>query len=260
MSFDIALEELALTGQETILDLGAARGWAAKAFAQRGCRVVALDVVDDDNVGLGRAKALMDHAGVYFERVIGDGENLPFLPESFDLVFCAAALHHSSNLPLMCRNISRVLKDNGRLCAINEPCAGMPENEQKALQGAAHELKVGINENRPNLIAYQQAMDAAGLCIDRQLLPHAYEFEDEKLTAWAKNMGAIRPELSVHDLVQVRHRLLYYLGRRLKGLSKGILPHAPKYSPPGHRAAVETEILFWVGGEILLVASKCARA
>jgi SAM-dependent methyltransferase len=255
-SFDIALEELALTSQETVLDLGAARGWAAKAFAQRGCQVVALDVIDDDNVGLGRAKALMDHAGVHFDRVIGDGENLPFLPESFDLVFCAATLHHSSNLPLICRNISRILRDNGRLCAINEPCIGMLEDEQETLKDAAQELEAGINENRPNLAAYHQAMSAAGLRIDRQLLPHAYDFDDEKLTTWAKNIGAIRPEFSVHDLVQFGHQSRIYLWQRLKGLSKGILPRSHKFSPPGHRAAVETAILFWVGGEILLVASK----
>ena len=113
-SFEVALSLLKLTGDETILDLGAGKGWAAKQLALLGCNVVALDIVTDDMVGLGRAKALMTKAGTYFERIIGDGENLPLKPDSFDIVFCCGAIDHSSNLPLLMASIGRVLKPNGR--------------------------------------------------------------------------------------------------------------------------------------------------
>jgi uncharacterized protein YbaR (Trm112 family) len=86
-SFDIALYELQLTGNETVLDLGAGRGWAAKQFALRGCRAVALDITPDENIGLGRSWALMAQANTCFYPVIGDGERLPFFPEQLDIVF-----------------------------------------------------------------------------------------------------------------------------------------------------------------------------
>ena len=96
-SFDIAMEELVsfLKPGMVVLDLGAGRGWAAKQFALRGCRAVALDITPDENVGLGRAWALMKHADVYFDPIIADGERLPLLPESCRprLLRCDAASH-----------------------------------------------------------------------------------------------------------------------------------------------------------------------
>ena len=112
------------------------------ASTARRCRAVALDIVPDANVGLGRGRALMEDADVYFERVIGDGERLPFNPESFDLVFSHASLHHSSNLPLLLQNVSRVLRPGGRLCAI-EPSISILESEEKVLaRDATPELDV----------------------------------------------------------------------------------------------------------------------
>jgi len=35
-----------------------------KQFAVRDCHAVAVDIVDDDRVGLGRSRALMEHANV----------------------------------------------------------------------------------------------------------------------------------------------------------------------------------------------------
>jgi SAM-dependent methyltransferase len=108
--FDAGLELAQLNGDETVLDLGAGRGWAAKHFALRGCRVAAIDIVADDQVGLGRAWALMADSGVSFAPVIGDFERLPFSDCTFDVVFCAAALHHAPDLTRMLRDVIRVLK------------------------------------------------------------------------------------------------------------------------------------------------------
>ena len=67
---------LNLNGSERILDLGAGRSWAAKAFAKKGCYSVAIDIVPDDQIGLGRSKVIMNAANTYYERIIGDNENL----------------------------------------------------------------------------------------------------------------------------------------------------------------------------------------
>jgi len=188
--FDAGLELAQLNGDETVLDLGAGRGWAAKHFALLGCRVAAIDVVADDQVGLGRAWALMADSGVSFVPVIGDFERLPFSDCTFDVVFCAAALHHAPDLTRMLRDVLRVLKPGGRLVAVNEPCIGAQESEQDVLlRDAAQELSFGIRETRPSLQRYRSSFEDAGFRTLRVLPLQAYALDDKELETWARQLG-----------------------------------------------------------------------
>jgi ubiquinone/menaquinone biosynthesis C-methylase UbiE/uncharacterized protein YbaR (Trm112 family) len=159
--FDVCLDILNLKGSERILDLGAARGWAAKNFASKGCKSVAIEIASDDQIGLGRSKALIKESDTYYERIIGDNENMPFNDKSFDIVFCAAVLHHSSKLKELLKNAYRVMADNGIFIAINEPCIGVFEKESDVLKDS-EELKFNINETRPNIIQYYNSFMEAG--------------------------------------------------------------------------------------------------
>ncbi|MCI0647387.1 MAG: methyltransferase domain-containing protein [Chloroflexi bacterium] len=253
--FDIALEQLKLTGEETILDLGAGRGWAAKHFARLGCRVVALDIVPDENVGLGRAWALMKHAGIYFSPVLGDGERLPFKPNVFDLIFCAAALHHSSNLLLLLQNIHRVLADGGRLCAINEPCISIISNEQAALaSGAAHELRLGINETRPNFLQYRRALHSSNFqivtafspSINRQLAARRLNRPDNQ--SWS---SLLRPRFLLWQLYLLVTCCHYPKGSQTASL-EGKVARQPAW--------LARMLLLWIGGELFLLAVKSRPA
>ena len=255
-SFDIAQQLLQLTGQEVVLDLGAGRGWAAKQFALLGCSVLAVDVVADENVGLGRGQALMHDAGVYFERMIADGENLPFLPDQFDLVFCAASLHHFSDLPLLMRQIGRVLKPGGRLCAINEPCRAIVENEQDILRrDASAELDMGINETRPSLAEYYTALKQAGLLLRPAFPPTAATMNLDELRNWAVSLSAARPSFRIRP---VRQQLMFwrrYLANRIKLTKRGRIPDL-EFAAPDERTSLETAVLHWVAGEMILLAEK----
>lgn len=256
-SFDIALEQLNITGSEVVLDLGAGRGWAAKHFALHNCRTVALDIRADEKVGLGLAKTLMDNAGVYFERIIGDGENLPFFGESFDIVFCAAALHHATNLPRFIKNISTVLKPGGRLCAINEPCVNVTTNVEKLLaRNAAEELALGINETRPNLLEYEAALHGAGLEVISAFPPPSYNMNDNGLRHWATRLGAVRPPLQLHLNRHYVKSWVRYFTWRLKGLANLSLFRVNAYTADTERRQIEASILLWVGSEIFLLARK----
>lgn len=256
-SFDIALEELNLTGQETILDLGAGRGWAAKHFALRGCRVVALDVVPDNNIGLGRARDLMNEAGTYFDRIIGDGENLPFFAEKFDVVFCAAALHHSADLPLLMKNISRVLKPDGWLCAINEPCRSVFVDERKILaRSAEHEMELGIIETRPDLVAYDEALQQAKMYILKAYPAQARQMDDSTLRAWAGLLGAIRPSIQQRPLSHQLNGWGRYIYNQLQAVNSKSKDRLSYFSPKNEREKLETAVLLWVGGELILLAGK----
>lgn len=256
-SFDMALEFLRLTGDETVLDLGAGRGWAAKEFAKRGCRVVALDVVADDQVGLGRAKAIMTHHNTFFERVIGDGENLPFLAEKFDLVFCSATLHHTSDLPLFVRNIARVVRPGGRLCAIHEPCISILEDEAEVLaRDATEELELGINENRPSIQAYHFAFREAGFGLEEAFPTVSYEMDDDRLGQWAHDLGAIRGRFVFSDPVRSFWRRYNYWKKRVAAQNKGIEVGDDDKVFPAGRKRIAYQALLWMSGEVFLLGRK----
>jgi SAM-dependent methyltransferase len=256
-SFDLALKSLALDGSETVLDLGAGRGWAAKHFALRGCRVVALDVTDDEHVGLGRGRVLMRHAATYFERSIGDGERLPFRPGSFDIVFCAAALHHTSDLALFLRNVARVLRPGGLLCAINEPSISILIDEKKALAGSDDELRHGINERRPDLAGYLSSLSKAGFAIEKVASPPFRTLSLDELRDHARNRGVIWSKPQLTAALRTAWRVANFSALRAYGLLRGAWPLRTTLGGD-ERQQLEQLLLLWIGGELFFVARKCA--
>jgi SAM-dependent methyltransferase len=137
----------------------------------------------------------MERAGVRFEPVIGDFERLPFREGSFDLVFCAAVLHHSVDLPGLLRSVLRVLKIGGRLVAVNEPCIAVGENEREVLErDASQELSFGIKETRPNFRRYWEAFREAGFREVEVIPLQAYRLDDQQLECWTRDLLGRPPE------------------------------------------------------------------
>lgn len=160
-AFDMALQEMNLTGQEVVLDIGAGQGWASRYFAEKGCTVVATDIVADELFGLGRSWAIMEHANVYFEPLLADGERLPFSDGLFDVVFFCGALHHFAHFEHVLRQVYRVLKPGGRIIAAGEPAISIFFNEAK-LQAGFEETEEGLVERRPTPYQYKKALKQAG--------------------------------------------------------------------------------------------------
>jgi SAM-dependent methyltransferase len=200
----------------------------------------------------------MKKAGTYFDRVIADGEKLPFRGGVFDLVFCAAALHHSSNLPLLLQNIGRVARPGGRLCAINEPVIGLLADEQEVLaRDSPDELAVGINETRPNILGYLEALTDNGFAVTQAFPAGAYGEGELNLRQWAQSLGVIRPAEPVRRWWRMPPPVRFYLGNRLRAAGSGLLG---KTRPPAfvtdERGRLGYAVLLWVGGELFLLATK----
>lgn len=159
--FDLAVQEMDLRGGESVLDLGAGQGWASRYFAARGCTAIAIDVVADEWYGLGRSWAIMEHAGVYFEPVIGSGEVLPLRDGCFDFVFMCGALHHFERLGGVLAEARRVLKPGGRFVAAGEPAIALFARERD-VQATLDETRLGIMERRPKVHEYWAALRRAG--------------------------------------------------------------------------------------------------
>ena len=119
--FYSALADLRLTGKERILEIGACFSYASFKFAKKGCSVVAMDISNYLKVsGLYIEEA-------YFDRVFSDMHYMPFIDDSFDIVFGSAILHHSKNLKVAFKEIRRVLRPGGSLVLINEAARGVFE-------------------------------------------------------------------------------------------------------------------------------------
>jgi SAM-dependent methyltransferase len=143
-----------------VLEVGAAKGWAAPHWRERGCEYWATDVLIDPKIGLGRGVFYGD-----FPRVQADGEHLPFADASFDVVYCVATLHHALDLPRMVREMARVARRAGVVAGLNEGTRGMCAGGEAPDQSG--ERALGINEHVHTVWAYVAAFTRAGILIRR---------------------------------------------------------------------------------------------
>lgn len=147
-----------------VLEVGAAKCWAAQHLVPRGCEYVGVDILADPSIGLGRGAFYAARVGP-FARIQADGERLPFADGSFDLVFCVAALHHALDLHAMVQEMARVVRRGAIVAALNEGTRALGRSGENPEQ--VREKGYGINEHVHSLPAYVAAFARAGLLVRR---------------------------------------------------------------------------------------------
>ena len=162
-SFSLLLERFVRPGTR-VLEIGAAKCWAAQHLLPLGCDYVATDILDDRNIGLGRGEFYERRAG-FFHRIRADGEHLPLASGVFDLVYSMATLHHALDLKAMIREMARVTRRGGLVCALNEGTRALGHPADPPDQ--EHQKGFGINEHVHTLYAYVWAFARSGLAIRR---------------------------------------------------------------------------------------------
>jgi ubiquinone/menaquinone biosynthesis C-methylase UbiE len=106
------LQLLGPVGGKTILELGCGAGRWSLALAHRGARPVGLDASRSQ---LGQAKRLVRAGSAPLPLVLADAELLPFVDESFDLVFCDWGAMTFCDPLRTVPECARVLRPTGRL-------------------------------------------------------------------------------------------------------------------------------------------------
>ncbi len=162
-NFDQIFTTLQLNGDEKVLDVGAGRCWSTRNFARKGCDCVALDISAKKYIGLETAEIYFASDKVYFERVLGDIEALPFKDGTFDVIFSSAALHHSAHLETVLAEISRCLSPGGRLAVCNEPCVGVLRKVTKRKKQNGEENHHGINAHLYTFAQWVHGIERVGL-------------------------------------------------------------------------------------------------
>jgi SAM-dependent methyltransferase len=162
-SFSLLLEQFVRPGMR-VLEVGAAKAWAAQHLVPFGVEYVATDILADPIIGLGRGAFYEARVGP-FSRIQADGEHLPFATGAFDLVYCVAALHHALDLQRMVAEMGRVTRRGGTVAALNEGTRAVRASGEAEDQ--EHEKSFGINEHVHTLPAYVWAFVRAGLAVRR---------------------------------------------------------------------------------------------
>jgi SAM-dependent methyltransferase len=143
-----------------VLEVGAAKAWAARFWLERECEYVATDILVDRNIGLGRGAFYGE-----FGRVQADGEHLPFDDGTFDVTYCVATLHHALDLPKMVREMARVTRRGGVVAGLNEGTRGVGRSADNPDQAGEKEL--GINEHVHTVWSYLAAFMSARVVVRR---------------------------------------------------------------------------------------------
>lgn len=101
-----------LPPQGRLLEIGAGAGWQARALADRGFAVTAIDIPGSAYQGE-RVFDVSDY----------DGRHLPFADASFDAVYSSNVLEHVEDLPTLLAEMRRVLKPGGVAVHAMPSCA-----------------------------------------------------------------------------------------------------------------------------------------
>ena len=97
---------------ETILDLSTGTGWTSRVVARRGATVIGVDIASGL---LDAARATAEAEGLAIAYQLGDAENLPFEPGTFDAVVSTCGVMFASRPEAAAAELARVVRPGGRI-------------------------------------------------------------------------------------------------------------------------------------------------
>ncbi len=127
-----------------VLDLGAGNGWLSNRLSTLGHQCAAVDLLDDNDDGLGAAQ----HYPTHFARLQADFSRLPLMPGQFDRVVYNAALHYSADIQLSLRHGLSMLRPGGMLAILDSPSFRSKASAEQMVtsQAQRHQAAAGTLE------------------------------------------------------------------------------------------------------------------
>ncbi|MDB5056685.1 MAG: methyltransferase, UbiE/COQ5 family [Chloroflexi bacterium] len=166
------LELLALSGEETVLDVATGTGHTALAISAYARSVIGVDPTPEM---LAEAEKLASSRGITNVRfVLGQAERLPFDDASFDVVTVRRAPHHFQSIPQALGEMHRVLKAGGKLGLIDQLTAREPSGVE--LLERFEKWRDPSHVRALNVPEWRDALAEAGFAI------HHVEVDEERRT------------------------------------------------------------------------------
>lgn len=116
-----------------VLDLGAGNGWMSYRMTKLGLRAVAVDLLVNDQDGLGAAKHYEGALEELFPRFQAESAKLPFADHQFDAVIYNASFHYAESYATLLREALRCLKAGGRVIIADSPWYSKESNGEQML-------------------------------------------------------------------------------------------------------------------------------
>ncbi len=104
-----------------ILDLGAGNGWMSYRLSLLGHSPVAVDLLTNDQDGLGAAIHYRQNLPALFPRFQAELDRLPFADSSFDLAIFNASFHYSEDYECTLREALRCIARGGAILIADTP-------------------------------------------------------------------------------------------------------------------------------------------
>lgn len=98
-----------------VLEVGVGLGADHQGFAEGGAILSGIDLTDRAVL---HTKKRFEQLGLHSNLLVGDAEKLPFLDDTFDMVYSWGVLHHSPNTQAAFDEVFRVLKPGGKLVSM----------------------------------------------------------------------------------------------------------------------------------------------
>ena len=139
-----------------ILDLGAGNGWMSYRLALAGYRPCAVDLLTNDQDGLGAARHYRTRLPRPFPRFQAEIRRLPFADEQFDAAVFNASFHYAEDYEASLRETLRCVKPGGLVIISDTPWYASEESGRKMLaeRRAAFLQSHGIAADAVTAIGY----------------------------------------------------------------------------------------------------------
>lgn len=190
---------------KTVLDMPGGNGIATVAFAKDGFTVTTVEPDPSDTVGRGAIETVLRKLALHANVVDAYGEELPFVDNSFDVVYVRQGLHHARNLKAMVAELSRVLKVGGLLLAVREHVVDNYGTSLRAFLDSQVDHQLYGGENAFTLSDYRHALNSQEL---------------ERVAEWGPYDSPIN--LYPNDSITIRQKILSSTFGRLLGTC---MPH-----------------------------------
>jgi len=176
---DIGIQMLDFQPNESILEIGCGTGHSLVEFANRGGKVIAMDISEGMiNVARKRIQNKVKRSSV--ELCLADGLSIPFSERHFDAVFLSFTLElfDTPNIPNVLSECRRVLKPKGRIGIV---ALAKQDISAVRIYEWFHRRMPNIVDCRP--IYLQPILNGAGFHIQKSMVKTIWNLPVEIATA-----------------------------------------------------------------------------
>jgi ubiquinone/menaquinone biosynthesis C-methylase UbiE/uncharacterized protein YbaR (Trm112 family) len=125
---------LKLQDKARVLDIGAGNGWMSYRLSWMGFRPVAIDLLVNDQDGLGAARHYQTRLPDLFPRFQAESNRLPFASGQFDAAIFNASFHYAESYIAVLGEAIRCLKSNGMVIIADTPWYSSQDNGKRMLE------------------------------------------------------------------------------------------------------------------------------